>query len=212
MFLRLYEKKTKFRYLFKKGHDSNEMQKDILSCLELKYNGFEITRHMSNKEQQLDFTSVDIIYKTVRRVDNIIECYFSTEINQAFIACYQTCKNDKTHTTSAFVCFYYNNYCISERFFKKHLKACSRKPIVYNFNSASLSTFKDNFRLMGNQPFSFSFDYETTCGKDKFIFGDHEDKLTYMFVVSYWIVIYFHKSYLLNEIAIVRSFMTPWKS
>ena len=40
MFLRLYEKKTKFRYLLKKGHDQNEVQKDVLSCIEQRYNGF----------------------------------------------------------------------------------------------------------------------------------------------------------------------------
>ena len=37
MFLRLYEKKTKSRYLFRKGHDQNELQKEVSSCVEQRY-------------------------------------------------------------------------------------------------------------------------------------------------------------------------------
>ena len=42
MFLRLYEKKSKFRYLFRKGHDKNELQKEVYSYVEQRYNGFHI--------------------------------------------------------------------------------------------------------------------------------------------------------------------------
>ena len=59
---------------------------------------------------------------------------------------------------------------------------------------------------MGDQPFSIYFDLETTCRKDKFVFAQNEDHLTDMYVVSYRLIIYFHQSYSLDKIAIVRSF------
>ena len=50
------------------------------------------------------------------------------------------------------------------------------------------------------------FDIETTCGKNKFVFAENEDHLVDMYVVSYCLIIYFHQSYSLEKIAIVRSF------
>ena len=47
MFLRLYEKKSKFRYLFRKGHDKNEVQKEVSSCVEQRYNGFHVTMSLN---------------------------------------------------------------------------------------------------------------------------------------------------------------------
>ena len=34
LFLRLYEK-NKFKYVFKKGHDKNEVQKEVSACIDL---------------------------------------------------------------------------------------------------------------------------------------------------------------------------------
>ena len=65
MFLRLYEKKSKLRYLFRKGHDKNEIQKEVSSCVEQRYNGFHITEHMCEKKRQIDFVSVDIVCEPV---------------------------------------------------------------------------------------------------------------------------------------------------
>ena len=47
---------------------------------------------MCNKNRQVKFESVDIVYQPVRDLHEIIECYFTNEINQAFIARYLTTK------------------------------------------------------------------------------------------------------------------------
>ena len=84
---------------------------------------------------------------------------------------------------------------------------CAKKPgIVYSFNNAHLTTFEDNYKLMGDQPFSVYFDLERTCGKDKFVFDLHEDHLTDMYVISYCFIVCFHKSYSLDKITVMRSF------
>ena len=44
MFLRLYEQKNKFRYLFKKGHDKNKLEKEVSSCVELRHNKTHVSK------------------------------------------------------------------------------------------------------------------------------------------------------------------------
>ena len=127
MFLRLYEKKTEFRYLFKKGHYENELQKEVCSCVEQRFNGFHIIMHMCDKTRQVQFESVDIVYKPVKRLHEIVERYFTNEINQAFIVCFQNSKNDILHSHTGFACYYCANYCITKSFFDKHLLVCEKK-------------------------------------------------------------------------------------
>ena len=136
-----------------------------------------------------------------------MECYFTKEINEAFIMRCQHYKNDILRSSTAFACYYCNVYCSSKKVFEKDLCVCARKPgVVYSFNNQHLSTFEDNFTLMGDQPFSVYFDLETTCGKDKLVFDFDDEHLTDMYVISYCFIVVFHKSYSLEKITIVRSF------
>ena len=41
-FLRVYKPKIKFRYIIKKGHQKNNVQRDLLACVKDRFNGFEI--------------------------------------------------------------------------------------------------------------------------------------------------------------------------
>ena len=52
--------------MFKKGHDANEVQKEVSSCVSQCFNGFHITSHMLEKTQKVDFESIDIVYKPVK--------------------------------------------------------------------------------------------------------------------------------------------------
>ena len=68
LFLRVYELRTKIRYLFKKGHEKNELLKEISSCVEQRFNGFHIICHELDKKQKRDIESIDIIYKSVKNI------------------------------------------------------------------------------------------------------------------------------------------------
>ena len=127
MFLRLREKKSKFRYLFRKGHDKNELQKEVSSCVERRYNGFYVTIHMCEKNRQVDFESVDVIYEPVKRLHEIIEYYFTNKINQAFIVRYQGSKINVLNSTTGSAYYYCDIYCISKKVFEKHLRVCAKK-------------------------------------------------------------------------------------
>ena len=130
-----------------------------------------------------------------------------TEINLAFSARYQHGKNDeKLQSRTAFVCYFCGAFCCGKTIFERYLAKCARKPwIVYKFNNEHLTTFEDNFKLMGDQPFSAYFDLETNCGKNNFGVNIGDESVD-MYVVSYCFIVAFHKTYCLNKITVLRSF------
>ena len=82
----------------------------------------------------------------------------------------------------------------------KHIKICAAKEgIVYNFENEKITSFQDNFKYLGDVPFTVFFDFETTTGD--IVFSDPK-----MFVVSYWQIYSFHSSLKLDKIVIFRSF------
>ena len=84
---------------------------------------------------------------------------------------------------------------------KNHLSICAaREGITYVFDNGLIITFQDNFKYLGDVPFSVYFDFETTttCG---YVFFDAK-----MFVISYCQLYSFHPSLNLNKIVIFRSF------
>ena len=84
----------------------------------------------------------------------------------------------------------------------KHVKAlvCSAKGgINYAFDNGQIVNFQDNFKYLGDVPFTVYFDFETTTGKSAFL----DPK---MYVISYCEVYTFHPSLNLDKVVIFRSF------
>ena len=69
----------------------------------------------------------------------------------------------------------------------------------YSFDNGQIITFQDNFKYLGDIPFTVYFDFETTTGDS--VFFDSE-----MFVVSYCQIYSFHPSLNLDKIFIYHSF------
>ena len=85
MFLRIYELKDKFKYLFHEQKKKKEVIRKISACIKNKFNGFTLTVSNSREiEKKKDFFPVDIIYKPVRSPDDVTECFFSTNIRFAY--------------------------------------------------------------------------------------------------------------------------------
>ena len=48
---------------------------------------------------------------------------------------------------------------------KKHLSICTaREGMTYAFDNGQITNIQDNFRYMGDLPFSVYFNFETTTG------------------------------------------------
>ena len=48
---------------------------------------------------------------------------------------------------------------------KKHLQVCvTKEGIAYSFDNGQIITFQDNFRYLGDVPFTVYFDFKITTG------------------------------------------------
>ena len=66
-------------------------------------------------------------------------------------------------------CYACNAFVAGKAALDTHLETCFFMPgIVYKFENQHITTFEDNFRFMGEQPFAVYFDLETACGKKEF--------------------------------------------
>ena len=65
-------------------------------------------------------------------------------------------------------------------------------------------TFKENFRLLGDQPFTIYYDLETTCGKK--LYEAFTDLSKNMYPVSYCFIVALNPSLYLNKSTVLRSF------
>ena len=98
-------------------------------------------------------------------------------------------------------CHYCCNYFAkTEQKMKEHISVCSAKEgITYSFDNSQIIDYQDNYKYMGDLPFSIYFDFETTTGDA--VFFDSK-----MFVVSYCMIVSFNRSLNFPKMLIYRSY------
>ena len=80
------------------------------------------------------------------------------------------------------------------------MSVCSAKEgITYAFDNGHILNYQDNFKYLGDLPFTVYFDFETTTGNSPFFNSA-------MYVMSYCQIYSFHPSLGLYKIVIFRSF------
>ena len=98
-------------------------------------------------------------------------------------------------------CHYCNNYFVkSAEKMKKHLSCCAGKAgFTFSFDNGKIIDYQDNYKNLGDVPFSIYFDFETTTGSVVFF-------NVKMFVVSYCMVVAFHPEGDIPRICVFRSY------
>ena len=83
-FLRVFELKNKFRQLFMKEPKKQNIFRQISSCINEKYNGFQsISIEFARKERK-NFKPIDIIYKPTKNPEFSLLCCFTEDISKAY--------------------------------------------------------------------------------------------------------------------------------
>ena len=77
LFLRVYELKEKFRYLIKKNSEKKIVLRGLSSCVIKKFNSFNVVHVELNKKLRKPFRPIDIIYKPVKKCDDILDCFLA---------------------------------------------------------------------------------------------------------------------------------------
>ena len=148
-------------------------------------------------------SSIEIIYKPVKKEDEIIECFFSSKMNLAYRATFSENKELKLKHSTAFQCYFCSTYYSRKERFDKHIENCTGRPgFVYNFNTQNLLTFEENLKFKRDIPLTVCIDFETTAPTDDCL--DPETRK--MNAVSYVIVFAFYSELEMKRIIIERSF------
>ena len=147
-------------------------------------------------------TSVNILYKPIKKENDVIECYFKDDLKNAYRAVYLR-SSELTTANTLYECFYCNEFWTVKSRYEKHLRTCGKKPgVVYDFNLKNIVTFEDNFKYRGDVPFSVYADFETTAPTDDYL--NPENKA--MFAVSYSLIFAWHPKLSLPRQTVVRGY------
>ena len=127
LFLRILEKRIKFRYLIKKAPTKNEVKRELSSCVEGRFNRFQVVKNLFGKEEKRKFIPLDIVYKPIKSLDQKIECYFTDEIRLAYRALVHKGKL-RFDTMTAEQCYACNAFVAGKSALDQHLETCSFMP------------------------------------------------------------------------------------
>ena len=59
----------------------NIVQRELSACVEERFNGFELVKKLAENLTRQNYKSIDIIYKPVSKINQIINCYFTTSMH-----------------------------------------------------------------------------------------------------------------------------------
>ena len=114
-FLRVYEIKDKFRYLFHEDHKKKNVLRNLSSCIREKFNGFTFADICLRKKQKTDLIPVNILYIPIKKQDDVIKCFFTDDLKNAYRTLYL--KGFQVQVRSAntlYECFYCNEFWVGK--------------------------------------------------------------------------------------------------
>ena len=204
-FLKFYERRNKFRYqLRQKLKSKNEMRAELSACILQKFNGYDLLRASLKCSEKKDLLPIDIVYETTLNTEKPIECFFASEIHLAFNTYLdKIAKGNKKMVMCNITkqCPYCNNFFMkSEKKMKDHINSRSGQAgFNYSFDNGKIINYQDNFKKLGDLPFEFFYDFETTTGS--VVFFDAK-----MYVVSYCMIIAFHPGLNIPRLYIYKTY------
>ena len=201
--MRIFELKNKLRYITQTNTNKKNIIREISTCIIEKFNGFNIVRIDFDQKIRQNFLPIDIIYKPVKKEDEIIDCFFTDKIWLAYRTTYNNDQKMNLKHSCAFRCHYCSKYFCRKERFDRHLESCNGKPgFVYNFETQNLLTFEENLKLKHDIPLTAYIDFETTAPTDNML----DPELCKMNAVSYAIIFAFHPKLQMKRVIIERSF------
>ena len=155
------------------------------------------------KNKKNDLVPINIIYEPVKKQDQVIKCYFTNDLKNAYRALYHKSQNIVTANT-LYERYYCNDLLVTKSRYEKHLRVCGKKPgVIYDFMLKNIVTFQDNLKYRGDVPFCVYADFETTAPTSDYL--NPENKA--MFAVSYSLIFAWHPKLCLPKQMVVRGFI-----
>ena len=85
LFRRVYKLRKKFCYLIKKvPKGKNAVTKELSACIEDRFNGFQLEKRLCENERRHLYRPIDIVCKSVSKINQIDNFYFSKSMRNAY--------------------------------------------------------------------------------------------------------------------------------
>ena len=165
-------------------------------------------RNYVSHQEKAEVIPIEVVYEPIYDETIPAPCYFTSQIHLAYRSYVGHFDKGKVLVSNRTVhqrCYCQNFFVKSKERMEKHLSICSAKEgITYAFDNGQILNYQNNFKYLGDLPFTVYFDFETTTGGNSAVFN-----LT-MYVMSYCQIYSFHPSLGPDKIVIFRSFQqTP---
>ena len=134
--------------------NSTVLQLFVLKMTDLQGNNF------------IPFYPIDIIYRPVKNwLDEIIQCYFTTEMHLVYTGLFNN--GDKIKYSTARQCFYCSNFYGRKDKCDIHVENCTGQPgINCDFSMQNLVDFEGILKYEGDLPLTACIDFEKTAPAD----------------------------------------------
>ena len=90
-----------------------ELRRGLSACVEEQFNSFDIVRRIAENEQKENYVAVDVVYTPVLRIDQIINCYFTSSMRNAYRAASHLKKG--LEITAAEQCYACNKFFVQKK-------------------------------------------------------------------------------------------------
>ena len=142
----------------------NKVTRNLTSSIIKKCNGYEIIKHELARKEKMKFTPINIIYEPIYDGNVPVPCYFTNEIHLAYrsyIGKYLKGQEKIRHPIVRKRLYCEKCFCKNEENMKHHIKMCAAKEgITYCFDNGNTIFFQDNFKYLGDVPFTVYFGFE----------------------------------------------------
>ena len=103
--LKVCEVRKKYHYLIKKVlQNKNDVQRDLLACVEQRFNGSKILSKLTENERKELLKPIDIVYKPFLNLNQTINCYFSKSMRNAYQAISDLKKRKRINNGRTLLC------------------------------------------------------------------------------------------------------------
>ena len=174
-FLKCFERRDMYRFLIKKKvQGKNEVTRNLSSLVLEKFNGYEMIRNDLGSGEIAELIHINVVYKPIYDETAPVSCYFTNEIHLAcrsYVGTFKKGNEHISHRTVRQCCFCQNVFAKNEENMKSHISICSaRGGLTYAFDNGQILNYQDNFKYLGDLPFTVYFDFETTTGGNSVFF------------------------------------------
>ena len=168
-----------------------------------KFNGFTFADIWLQSKEKTDLIPVNILYKPVKRENDVIECFFTDDLKNVYRALYMRSSMHESLAKTLYECFYCREFWLRKCKWQNHIRVCGKKTgVVYNLQLKNIVTFEDNFKYKGDVPFTVYADFETCAPTGDYLSPENKQ----MFAVSYSLIFAWHPKLNLPRQTVVRGY------